>query len=265
LADKTKKEDVSAKDTEKKEEKPEEKTKTDKQPEKKSKPEEKMAEEPKIEEKPEEPEKSKQKEQETDKQKTSEEDKTGETQKETEQKIEEKVEKTKQEPKKEEKKQKTSKDEKKDDFQYIVRLSNTDVDGEKKLIYGLNSIKGIGLHLATLISDETNIDRNLKIGKLTDKQIEKLQNAIDNVQQIAPKWMLNHRKDMEVGKDIHLIGSEIDMKLRDEINTMKKIRSYKGIRHERGLRARGQRTRGNNRTGLTLGVSKKSVQQKKSK
>jgi len=71
--------------------------------------------------------------------------------------------------------------------------------------------------------------------------------------------MLNHRKDIETGEDIHLIGSEIGLRLRDEINIMKKIRSYKGIRHERGLTVRGQRTRGNNRKGLTLGVSKKRV------
>lgn len=160
-------------------------------------------------------------------------------------------------------KQKKGKEEKKDNFQYIIRLSNTDIDGEKKLIYGLTSVKGIGLHLATLIADETNIDRTVKIGKLTDKQVEKLQNAIDNVQNLAPKWMLNHRHDMETGKDIHLIGSDIDMRLRDEVNIMKKIRSYKGIRHERGLRVRGQRTRGNNRTGLTLGVSRKRIQASK--
>jgi small subunit ribosomal protein S13 len=69
--------------------------------------------------------------------------------------------------------------------------------------------------------------------------------------------MLNHRKEYETGKNIHLIGTEIDTRLRDEINIMKKIRSYRGIRHERGLPVRGQRTRANNRTGLALGVSKK--------
>jgi len=74
--------------------------------------------------------------------------------------------------------------------------------------------------------------------------------------------MLNHRKDMETGEDIHVTGSNIDLRFRDEINIMKKIRSYKGIRHERGLCVRGQRTRGNNRRGLSLGVSKKSVQKK---
>ncbi len=169
----------------------------------------------------------------------------------------------KEQTKKPEKKEKSGKkEEKDDDFQYIVRLSNTDVDGEKSFIYGLTSIKGIGLNIATLIAEETGIDRNTKVGKLSDKQIEKVQNTIDKIEELAPEWMLNHRKDMETGEDIHLTGSNIDMSLREEINTMRKIRSYKGIRHERGLRARGQRTKGNNRKGLTLGVSKKSVQNK---
>jgi len=101
------------------------------------------------------------------------------------------------------------------------------------------------------------------MGDLTDVQIEKIQTALGNITKNAPAWMLNHRKDYDTGKDLHLIGPEIDMRLRDEINIMKKIRSYRGIRHERGLSVRGQRTRANNRRGLALGVSKKSVQDKK--
>lgn len=145
------------------------------------------------------------------------------------------------------------------DFKYIVRLSNTDVDGEKNVVYGLTTIKGISVQLATLIADKTGVDRYNKIGYLKDVQIEKLQEMINNLNQFAPGWMLNHRKDFDTGEDIHLIGSDIDMRLRDEINILKKIRSYRGIRHERGLPVRGQRTRANSRTGLTLGVSKKKA------
>lgn len=156
-----------------------------------------------------------------------------------------------------------SKDKKvKDDFSYIVRIANTDIDGEKTIERGLTSIKGIGMHMSTLVIDSSGLDRNLKMGNLTDKQIEKIQNSLDNIIKSAPNWMLNHQKDTEIGDNIHYIGSEIEMKLRDEINIMKKIRSYKGIRHERGLTVRGQRTRANNRKGLTLGVSKKGVQKK---
>lgn len=187
---------------------------------------------------------------------------------ETEENLETKTEETDEKAISEVKKKETKKtDEKKEkskkeadrgkDFRYIVRLSNTDVNGEKNIVYGLKSIKGIGVHMATLIADEVGIDRYMKIGDLKDSQIEKIQEIIDKVSKDAPSWMLNHRKDLETGEDIHLIGSDIDMRLRDEINILKKIRSYRGIRHERGLRVRGQRTRANNRRGLALGVSKK--------
>lgn len=152
---------------------------------------------------------------------------------------------------------KDKKDEKSDDFRYIVRLSNTDVDGEKTLINGLTSIKGIGRQLSSFVIDTSGLDRTIKVGNLTDKQIALLQDAIDDIQEEAPIWMLNHRKDYETGEDLHLIGPEIELGLRDEINVMRKIRCYRGIRHEQGLPARGQRTRANNRKGLTLGVSKK--------
>jgi small subunit ribosomal protein S13 len=158
-------------------------------------------------------------------------------------------------PKKEAKKK-----EAKDDFKYIVRIANTDIDGEKNLFHGLTSIKGIGLHMSTLIIEKTGLDGNKKVGNLTDNEIELIASTLTDIANIAPDWMLNHRKDYDTGNDIHLIGPEIDMRLRDEINIMKKIRSYRGIRHERGLPVRGQRTRANSRKGLTLGVSKKREQ-----
>ncbi|MBN2602590.1 MAG: 30S ribosomal protein S13 [Candidatus Thermoplasmatota archaeon] len=142
----------------------------------------------------------------------------------------------------------------------MVRIANADIEGEKNLIHGLTSIRGIGLHMSTLIVEKTGLEGNKKVGNLSDKEIELLANTISDITEIAPVWMLNHRKDYDTGDDIHLIGTEIDLRLRNEINIMKKIRSYRGIRHERGLPVRGQRTRANNRTGLTLGVSKKREQ-----
>ncbi len=144
-----------------------------------------------------------------------------------------------------------------EEFKYIVRIANTDIDGEKTLIQGLTTIKGIGRHMSTLIVDRVGLDRYEKIGNLSEEQIQLLQEAIDTIRDYAPSWMLNHRKDYYTGEDIHLIGPEIEMHLRDEINVMKKIRCYRGIRHELGLPVRGQRTRANNRKGLALGVSRK--------
>jgi small subunit ribosomal protein S13 len=148
------------------------------------------------------------------------------------------------------------------DFKYIVRISNTDVNGEKSIVYGLTSIKGIGVHLANLIASQAEIDKKVLIGNLTDSQIQKIQEIINNVNKTAPGWMLNHRKDYETGQNLHFVSTDIDIRLRDEINIMKKIRSYRGVRHELGLSVRGQRTGSNGRKGLALGVSKRKVESK---
>ena len=150
----------------------------------------------------------------------------------------------------------------KDDFKYIVRIANTDIDGEKKVTFGLTQIKGIGRRLAIVIADAAGIDREIKIGDLTDEQIDKIKELLENLDKHTPAWMTNHRKDYDTGRDIHLISSNVDMRLRDDINFLKMIRSYKGIRHESGLTVRGQRTRSNGRRGLAMGVSKKSARQK---
>jgi len=144
-----------------------------------------------------------------------------------------------------------------EDFQYIVRIANADIDGNKNIVMGLAQIKGIGRHMASLIADATGLDKKLKMGKLTEQQIEKIKTLLEDIEKIAPGWMLNHRKDIDSGKDIHLLSTDVDLKLRDDVNLLKMIRSYRGIRHESSLPVRGQRTRANNRRGLALGVSKK--------
>jgi len=147
------------------------------------------------------------------------------------------------------------------DFKYIVRIANTDINGEKSLIHGLATVKGVGLHMSTMVADLAGLDRMAKIGDLKDEQIEKIKDTLDKVNKLGPKWMLNHRKDYETGADLHLIGIEIDTRLREEINIMKKIRSYRGVRHEAGLPVRGQRTRAHGRIGLSLGVSRRVVKE----
>lgn len=159
--------------------------------------------------------------------------------------------------KKEPKKTKKDKDDKPDDFQYIVRIANADINGDYPLELGLAQIKGVGRRLACLIADTSGIKRSFKMGNLTDKQIEKIREVLMNIDEIVPPWMLNHRKDFDTGKDIHHISGEVELRLRDDVNLLKMIRSYRGIRHESRLPVRGQRTRSNNRSGLTLGVSKK--------
>ena len=146
-----------------------------------------------------------------------------------------------------------------DDFKYIVRLANTDLDGDKQVIFALTGIKGVGMRIAEIITKDSGVERYVKIGNLPDADIEKLADAIEDLMDKTPGWLLNRRKDNWTGEDIHLIGPDIQTTLRDDINMLKKIRCYRGIRHEQGQKVRGQRTRSNGRTGLTVGVSRKGA------
>ncbi|MCD6236481.1 MAG: 30S ribosomal protein S13, partial [Thermoplasmata archaeon] len=118
-------------------------------------------------------------------------------------------------------------------------------------------IKGIGLRMSAFIADSIGVSRDEKIGNLSDEQIGKIQDMVSNLSKYAPDWMVNRRKDYYTGKNRHIIGADITLVLREDINRLKKIRAYRGIRHELGLPVRGQRTRSNGRKGLTLGVSRK--------
>jgi small subunit ribosomal protein S13 len=144
-----------------------------------------------------------------------------------------------------------------ENFNYIIRIVNTDINGEYNIVQGLTQIKGIGRHMATFIADTAGVNRKIKFGNLPEPEIEKIKEVLENIDEYAPAWMLNYRKDMYTGEDMHLISTDVATHLRDDINLMKMIRSYRGVRHELGLKVRGQRTSSNGRRGLALGVSKR--------
>ena len=144
------------------------------------------------------------------------------------------------------------------EYRHIVRIAGRDVDGSKRLIYGLSMIKGVGVNLATAIVDALNLKRETRIGELTDEMVERIEEAItDPPRHGIPPWLLNRRKDRETGRSIHLTGSDLELKVKGDIDLMKEIRSWKGVRHSLGLKVRGQRTRTTGRKGRVVGVRKK--------
>ena len=151
------------------------------------------------------------------------------------------------------------------DFKYIVRIANTNVDGNYTLSQGLTAIKGIGNRMAIIITDKLGLPRTKRIGDLSDPEVEKIIFAVENIKKEIPGWMMNRQKDFDSGEDIHIISSDISLVLRDDLNRLKKIRCYRGIRHEQGQKVRGQRTRANGRSGMTVGVQRKRIQQQQSK
>ena len=152
------------------------------------------------------------------------------------------------------------KEEKGEDFKYIVRIVNTDIDGEKQAITALSSIKGIGNRIAEIAIKEVGYPPNKQIGHISDEDQAKLVIILEELSDTLPEWMLNRQKDWESGDDLHLLSTELSMTNKDDINRLRMIRCYRGIRHESGQKVRGQRTRSNGRSGLTLGVSKRREQ-----
>ena len=143
------------------------------------------------------------------------------------------------------------------DFKYIIRIANSDVSGEERLANALTSIRGIGPRISNAIVQKLKLNPNKLAGKLDDKNVVDIENAIMNLNDYVPDWLLNRQKDYDTGDDLHPVSVELKMIHDEDLNRMKKVKSYKGIRHASGHKVRGQRTYSNGRKGLALGVSRK--------
>ena len=149
------------------------------------------------------------------------------------------------------------------EFQHIVRIAGTDLDGTLKLNYALANINGIGTQLANVMVRKANIPPETRVGFLTEIDIERLEDIVTNPSRHGiPSWMLNRPKDMTTGKDVHLIGADLTLRIKTDIEEMKDIRSWRGYRHAYGLRVRGQRTKATGRSGKAMGVKKKDLMKK---
>ena len=142
-------------------------------------------------------------------------------------------------------------------FKYIVRLLDTDLDGHRTVEHALCGIKGVGRRIARAVATIARVDPEARMGSLPDEAIERLRVALENIEKKLPDWMLNRRKDLFTGEDLHILGAELPLRIREDINFLRKIRCYRGIRHERGLKVRGQRTRSTGRKGPAVGVIRK--------
>jgi small subunit ribosomal protein S13 len=170
-----------------------------------------------------------------------------------------KLEKKAEEVKKEKSKEKKLEKRKKiiEGIRGIVRIAEIDLDGSKKVRNAILGIKGIGKSLANGIVTAAGLDPEALLGSLNDEQIKKLEDAIKNPLKYGiPYHMLNRRLDPFTGEHRHLVSSELKLAVKADIDFMRKIRCYKGIRHELGLPVRGQRTRSSFRTGMIVGVTK---------
>ncbi len=149
------------------------------------------------------------------------------------------------------------------EYRYILRIMGTDVEGTLKTIYALTHIKGISLSLSNAILRKAGVNPDLRVGFLTEMDVGKIEEIIKEPTRYGlPAWLFNRRKDVETGKDEHLISADLVLRNKLDIDQAKEIRSWRGYRHAYGLKVRGQRTKTTGRAGKALGVKKKTLLQR---
>ena len=109
----------------------------------------------------------------------------------------------------------------------MPRLIGVDVPPQKRLEIALTYIYGIGRNTATRICDAVGLDRGLKARELSEDQIAQLATYIQKT---------------------YPVEGQLRRQVAANINRLREIGCYRGMRHRRGLPVRGQRTRTNART-----------------
>ncbi len=146
-----------------------------------------------------------------------------------------------------------------EEFRHIVRVVNTDLDGNKPILSALRKIKGVSFMFAQALCYIAKIPTGEKAGTLPEIQIEKIAACLRNpVDSGMPEWMINRRKDPEDGKDKHLVATDLVYARDNDIKMMQKIKCYRGIRHMYHQPVRGQRTKAHFRAnkGKVVGVKR---------
>ena len=108
----------------------------------------------------------------------------------------------------------------------MARIAGVDLPNEKRVEIGLTYIFGFGLSTSKKILAATGVNPDTRVRDLTEDEIQKLRNEIDN-----------YNVEGDLRRDIAL-----------DIKRLMEINCYRGIRHRKGLPVRGQRSKTNART-----------------
>lgn len=123
----------------------------------------------------------------------------------------------------------------------LVRIYGYDIPGSKKIYAGLTRIKGISWTISNAIRLKLGIPMTKRISELSKDEIKKIEDFMDNID--IPDFLKNRRNDRETGETSHLYGTDLDIKRDFDIKRLKKIKTWKGVRHAYGQPVRGQRTK----------------------
>ena len=143
-------------------------------------------------------------------------------------------------------------------FQHILRMCNTNIDGRQKVMFALTAVKGIGRRFSNLICKKCDIDLSKRAGELSTDEINKIVAVMNAPLQFKiPSYMLNRRRDVKDGKTSQKYANFLDASLREDLERMKRCRLHRGLRHYWGIKVRGQHTKTTGRHRIHADAGKK--------
>ena len=123
----------------------------------------------------------------------------------------------------------------------MARLAGVEMNDKWRVVYALTRIHGIGWSKASEIMSKLKMDQSKRLSDLSASELAKVAAEIEKLP----------------------IEGELARRVRSDIQRLRDIGSYRGIRHTRGLPVRGQKTRTNARTKRgkrkTVGAFKKEA------
>lgn len=125
----------------------------------------------------------------------------------------------------------------------LVRVSGKGIRGDIKAHSAITKISGISWTLANAICKILKIDEKQRLQDISKEELSRIEKFIKNPK--VPGFLKNRQKDLEDGEDKHISGADLKLRKEFDVKRLKKIRSYKGIRHVANLPVRGQRTKAN--------------------
>ena len=123
----------------------------------------------------------------------------------------------------------------------MARIAGVDLPDQKRTDIGLTYIFGIGRSNVISVLEEAKVEASKRVKDLTEEEIGRLQKVVEKI----------------------MVEGDLRREIVQNIKRLEDIGAYRGIRHRRGLQARGQRTRSNARTKRgkkkTVGTVRKDV------
>ncbi|XP_045154139.1 40S ribosomal protein S18-like [Echinops telfairi] len=142
-------------------------------------------------------------------------------------------------------------------FQHILRVLNTNIDGQRKIAFAITAFKGMGQRYAPVVLGKADIDLTKRAGELSEDDVERVITITQNPRQDKIPERQNRQKDVKDSKYSRVLPNGLDNKLREYMKRLTKICAHRGLRHFWGLRVQGQHTKTTGRCGPNYCVSKK--------